>query len=71
MSLEPFPGVAAVDRAIQPAARAAALQAPGSTLHLVECGEHHVRIVRIEREINRTRLVVFVKNSVPVLATVS
>src|ERR1017187_5972923 len=70
MALKVRPGISAVGRAVEPAARAAALQTPGRALDLIKRGKHNVGIVRIDTEVNGAGFVVLVKNFVPRLAAV-
>ena len=65
MSFEPLPGVAAVDGAIQSAARPAAVEAPRRAVHLPRGGEQRVGVLRVEDDVNAAGLVIDEQNFLP------
>src|SRR5215468_914771 len=62
IAFEVLPGRTAVDGLIEPATRATTLQAPGSTLHLVQGCEQHVGIVWIHNKLIGAVVAAFNKN---------
>jgi len=70
MFFELFPSCAGVGGAVNAAAGTAAGERPGRAPGFPQRGEQDVGILRIERHVDRTGVLVFVENLVPGLAAV-
>src|SRR5262249_17538095 len=70
LALELLPGVAAVGRAVQTAAGAAAGEVPRPPPRLPQGGEQHARVVRVEGDIDGAGVGVLLEDLLPGLAAV-
>ncbi len=68
--LELFPSPAAVCRLVDPASRSASLEVPRVALFIVGCGIQHLRIIRVQGEVDDTHFFTDVKNFFPGFSSV-
>src|SRR5262250_1778666 len=65
IAFEVLPGRSAVDGLIEPATRATTLEAPGSTLHLIQGREQQVGIMWIHNQVDRAGVVILEQDFFP------